>query len=122
MTTKVKNKKPAKKTVDAKATKNAKSGRPLKSKKFLRTKKVATALTKTTKKMVDQILLKVSPSVEAQIQQLGHNLNKSPLNVDHLKMLGFKVLERAKVISAGFRKENAKKSAAKIVRNKKVRP
>lgn len=90
------------------------------AKRFAKTKKVATAVTKTTKKMVDQVLLKVSPGIETKIQQLGQSLQNSPLNVDHLKLLGFKVLEKAKVMSAGFRTEKAKKTAAKIVKSKRV--
>ena len=94
----------------------------LKRQKFMRTKKVAKVFTKTTKKMVDQILLKVSPNIESQIQQMGQNLNKSPLGMDHLKALGFRVLEKARSISAGLRSERAKKRVSKMIHKKRNRP
>jgi hypothetical protein len=73
-------------------------------------------LKRTTKKMVDDILLRVSPSVERQIDQLTQTLEKAPNSVGDFKVLGLKVLQRARVLSETLRKEAQKHKAQ---RNKK---
>ena len=73
------------------------------------------AVQKTTKKMVDDFLLKVNPQVQKQVDQLRTTLEKTPTSMADLKMLGIKVLERAKNLSQKLRAE----SSAKKQRTKK---
>jgi hypothetical protein len=61
---------------------------------------------RTTKKMVDDFLIKVNPQVQKQVDHLKSTLEKTPTSISDLKMLGLRVLERAKNLSQTLRAES----------------
>jgi hypothetical protein len=99
-------------------TKSGSSGKGRKKKAGASSQK-GSGLKKTTKKMVDQILLSVSPKIEKQLEQLRLTLDKTPTSIDEFKFLGYKVLERARTLSSTLRSEAAKRTAKKVVKKSK---
>lgn len=54
---------------------------------------------KKTKKVVDEILVKINPKLQAQIDQLYKKVEQRTLGLDEIKTLGLMALGRAKSIS-----------------------
>jgi len=66
------------------------------------------------KKLIDDFLLKISPQVQKQIDQLKGAMENNPARVETMKVLGLKILERAKGFSQALKAEKkAKKSTEK---------
>lgn len=75
-----------------------------------------------TKKMVDQVLTRISPKVEGQLKQLAEKFENSPLYLTDIKLLGLKVLERTRQAIKSEKVQRAKdniKARAKASRSKK---
>lgn len=94
--------------------------RHLKKTKINKIKAVKSKTIQTTKKMVDQILVKMPPGIQSKIDQISKTLEGVPAGGD-LKQIALKVLARAKDISKSIKTEAAKaqKGAAKIMKTRK---
>jgi hypothetical protein len=76
-------------------------------------KKVASkSRKKSTNKRVDQTLAKITPTIQKKIDSLSTTLGKLP-NTGDLKHLAYKILERAKDISAKIKLEAQRKTTKK---------
>lgn len=64
-------------------------------------------LKRSTKKMVDEVLLKLNPQVQKQFELLKANIEATPTSMADMKILGFKILERAKVLSETLKASKA---------------
>lgn len=58
-----------------------------------------------SKKLIDVFFLKVSPQVQKQLDQIKGAFEKNPGRVETMKMLGLKILERAKEFSQTMKRE-----------------
>lgn len=65
-------------------------------------------LTKTSSfKMVDDLLLRLSPNVQTQLDKISHMVETNTLAVNELKTIGFKVLQKAMEVSTSLRDSGA---------------
>lgn len=53
-------------------------------------------------KSVDEVLLKLSPNLQAQIDQMVKTLDKSNFNLQDLRTLGYRILKQASEVSAAI--------------------
>lgn len=60
---------------------------------------------RASKKMIDDFFLKLSPQVQKQIDQLKGAFEKNPARVETMKVLGLKILDRAKEFSQAIKAE-----------------
>jgi hypothetical protein len=90
-------KKAAKSTSKTKVANNSSIG--------LKKNKRSTVTPKFGKKMVDGFLLKVSPQLQKQMDNLKATVDKTPASMADLKVLGLRILERAKLLSQTLRAE-----------------
>lgn len=74
-----------------------------------------------SKKLIDDFLLKVSPQVQRQLDQIKGAFEKNPGRVETMKMLGLKILERAKDFSQAMKSEKIAGSVKKGLSKVKTR-
>ena len=63
------------------------------------------------KRKIDDFLLKVGPSVSAQVQKLSDKIENSVIKVEDVKNVGLQVLKRARAFSENIKKGRKKGSA-----------
>jgi hypothetical protein len=102
-----KSKRTVSKSQVSKKTVSAKKSRVQKIKTFGK-KKLAkpSRLIKRSKAIVDDILLKLSPSVQNRIDRLSQTVESGTVSVSELKAIGLKVLQKAIDISRNLQKKS----------------
>lgn len=77
----------------------------------------ALQIKKTSKKMADDVLLKVGPSLQSQMDKLNKQIKAQSAAMQDFKVMGLKVLQKAQEMSQTLKK--ASKTQKKITKASK---